>query len=53
MYGSAVGNLTNVAVLLFWIYYEALVFIIGGEVGQVYTMRKASRDGIVTFQNEG
>jgi membrane protein len=51
-YGSTLGNLANVAVLLFWIYYESLVFIIGGEVGQVSTMRKASRVGVVTFEDE-
>ena len=50
-YGSTLGNLANVAVLLFWIYYESLVFIIGGEVAQVYTMRKASRAGVVTFED--
>lgn len=37
------GNLATVAVLFFWIYYEATVFIVGGEVAQVYTMRKAAR----------
>jgi len=37
------GNLATVAILFFWIYYEALVFILGGEVGQVYTMRKAAK----------
>ena len=25
------GNLATVAVLIFWIYYEATVFILGGE----------------------
>lgn len=49
-YGSALGNLTTVAVLFFWIYYEALVFILGGEVAQVSTMRKAGRVGAVSFE---
>lgn len=40
---SLFGNLATVAVLFLWIYYEALVFILGGEIAQVYTMRKASR----------
>jgi uncharacterized BrkB/YihY/UPF0761 family membrane protein len=40
-YGSAFGNLATVAVLFFWIYYGAVVFILGGEVARVYTMRKA------------
>jgi membrane protein len=40
-YTSTWGNLATVAVLFFWIYYESVVFILGGEVAQVYTMRKA------------
>ena len=51
-YGSAFGNLATVAVLFFWIYYGALVFILGGEFAQVSTMRKASRVGVVSFQGE-
>ncbi len=42
-YGSTYGSLAAVAVLFFWIYYGAVVFILGGEVGQVYTMRRAVR----------
>lgn len=49
-YSSTWGNLATVAVLFFWIYYESLVFILGGEVAQVYTMRKASKmQGKTTF----
>lgn len=40
-YTSTWGNLATVAILLFWIYYEALVFIMGGEVAHVYTNTKA------------
>ena len=40
---STWGNLATVGVLLFWIYYEAVVFVLGGEVAQVYAMRKAGR----------
>jgi membrane protein len=40
-YTSTWGNLATLGVVLFWIYYEAVVFILGGEVAQVYTMRKA------------
>ncbi len=40
-YTSTWGNLTTVAMFFFWIYYEAVVFILGGEVAQVYTLRKA------------
>lgn len=47
---TALGNLANVAVLFFWIYYESLVFILGGEVAQVANMRKASRVGVERFE---
>ena len=42
-YGSAYGTLITMALLFFWIYYEALVFILGGEFAQVWTMRRALR----------
>lgn len=42
-YGSTYGNLVTLAVLFLWIYYEAVVFILGGEVAQVWTMRRARR----------
>ena len=40
-YSSTWGNLTTVAIFIFWIYYEALVFILGGEVAHAYTSEKA------------
>ena len=49
-YGSTLGNLTTVGVLFFWIYYECLVFLLGGEVAQVYQMRQESRVGVVSFE---
>lgn len=39
-YGSTWGSLGTVAVLFFWIYYEAVVFILGGEVAHVFTVQK-------------
>ncbi|MDH5589932.1 MAG: YihY/virulence factor BrkB family protein [Gemmatimonadota bacterium] len=45
-YGSTFGNLSAVVALIFWIYYGAVVFILGGEIAQVYTMRKAGRVGV-------
>jgi membrane protein len=42
-YGTAYGNLVTVALLLLWIYYEALVFILGGEIAQVFAMRRVRR----------
>jgi membrane protein len=37
------GGLTAVAILFFWIYYGSIVFILGGEVAQVYTMSRTRR----------
>ena len=37
-YTSALGNLATIAALLLWIYYGALVFILGGDVAHVYAM---------------
>lgn len=42
-YGSTYGNLLTIAILFFWIYYESLVFILGGEIAQVWTMRRARK----------
>ena len=39
-YGSVYGNLTFLLILIFWIYYAAVVFILGGEVAQVATMQR-------------
>ncbi len=40
-YASTLGNLATAALVLLWIYYGALVFIVGGEVAQVYSVREA------------
>jgi membrane protein len=37
------GGLTSAAILFFWIYYGAVVFILGGEVAQVSTMSRIRR----------
>lgn len=42
-YRSTYGNLIAIAILFFWIYYGSIVFILGGEVAQVWTMRRALR----------
>jgi len=39
-YSTVYGGLTSVAILFFWIYYGSIVFILGGEVAQVYTMNR-------------
>ena len=47
-YRSTHGNLTTLVVLFFWIYYASVVFILSGEIAQVYTMRKARKVQIQT-----
>lgn len=42
-YRTTYGNLTVLAILFFWIYYGSVVFILGGEVAQVWTMKRARR----------
>jgi len=34
------GKLTAIVVIVVWTYYAALIFILGGEVGQVYELRR-------------
>jgi membrane protein len=38
-YRSTYGNLATLAVLLFWIYYGAVAFVLGGEVAHVHGER--------------
>jgi len=52
-YGSVYGGLTSAAVLFFWIYWGAVVFILGGEVAQVYTMSRIRRLHAATAPREG
>jgi membrane protein len=42
-FGSTYGNLATVIILFLWIYYSSVVFILGGEVAQVYTMRRVRK----------
>jgi membrane protein len=37
------GVLTVLVALVIWVYYAALIFILGGEVGQVYELRRVRR----------
>ncbi|MBA4158416.1 MAG: YihY/virulence factor BrkB family protein [Gemmatimonadetes bacterium] len=39
-YGTTYGYLATVIILVFWIYYSSIVFILGGEVGQVYGLTR-------------
>ncbi|MBT8337506.1 MAG: YihY/virulence factor BrkB family protein [Gemmatimonadetes bacterium] len=52
-YRTTYGNLLTLAVLFFWIYYEAIGFILGGEVAQVWTMRRARRVQVRSVRLEG
>lgn len=42
-YTTAYGNLATLIIVVFWIYYSAVVFILGGEVGQVYELARIRR----------
>jgi membrane protein len=37
------GTLTALAVIVFWVYYASVIFILGGEVGRVYELRRVRR----------
>jgi membrane protein len=40
---TAYGTLATAILLVFWIYYSAVVFVLGGEVGQVYELHRTRR----------
>jgi membrane protein len=42
-YTSAYGTFATFVLLVFWIYYSAVVFVLGGEVGQVYELHRIRR----------
>ncbi len=42
-FATAYGSLAVAAVLFFWIYYSAVVFIVGGLVGRTYEHRRERR----------
>ncbi len=41
--GTTYGGLSVAVVLFLWIYYGAVVFILGGEVAQIFTMNRVRR----------
>lgn len=49
-YSSAYGSLAVVAILFFWIYYSAVVFILGGQVARVHELRRGRK---MTDSNSG
>ncbi|MHB1222834.1 MAG: YihY/virulence factor BrkB family protein [Gemmatimonadaceae bacterium] len=44
------GTLTAAVVIIFWIYYAAMLFILGGEVAQVYELRRVRRHQREVFE---
>jgi len=42
-YTTAYGTLATAILLVFWIYYSAVLFVLGGEVGQVYELHRTRR----------
>ena len=37
------GTVTGIVIVVVWFYYAALIFILGGEVGQVYELRRVRK----------
>jgi membrane protein len=37
------GTLTAIVFVVVWCYYAALIFILGGEVGQVFELRRVRK----------
>jgi membrane protein len=37
------GTLAVIVIVIIWIYYAATIFVLGGEVGQVYELRRVRR----------
>jgi membrane protein len=44
------GTLYALVIIVFWVYYAALIFILGGEIGRVYELRHARRLQRETFE---
>jgi len=42
-YRGTYANFINLVILVFWMYYIGISFVLGGEVGQVYAMRRIRR----------
>lgn len=42
-YRGTYANFINLVIIVFWMYYIGIVFVLGGEIGQVYSMRRIRR----------
>jgi membrane protein len=45
------GTLYALVIIVFWVYYAAMIFILGGEVAQVYELRRVRRMQRETFED--
>jgi membrane protein len=45
------GTLYALVIIVFWVYYAAMIFILGGEVAQVYELRRVRRLQRETFED--
>jgi len=45
------GTLYAFVIIVFWVYYAAMIFILGSEVGQVYELRRVRRLQRETFED--
>ncbi|WP_025411884.1 YihY/virulence factor BrkB family protein [Gemmatirosa kalamazoonensis] len=45
------GTLAAFVILVSWVYYAAMIFILGGEVGQVYELRRVRRQQRATLED--
>lgn len=45
--GRIYGTYAIVVVVAFWIYYSSIVFIVGAEIGRLYSERKFSSDDVL------
>jgi membrane protein len=37
------GTIAALVIIVVWVYYAALIFLVGGELGQVYELRRTRR----------
>jgi membrane protein len=51
-YGKIYGTYALVVVIAFWIYYSAIVFIIGAEIGWLYYLRHTPVEKRAPFNNK-
>ena len=45
------GTLYVIVIMVTWVYYSSVIFILGGEVGQVYELRRVRRLQRETFED--